>query len=229
MMKHDYDTASSPRSTPAAKRRRLARHRGARWRSEPSYRFYSALRYNAQEMCYLSVQPAVERALPGDDRPGAQGRRSTQPGRRLAAPHPALEVPRYVAALDVHLAPGSFIAEYTADDVAQGAVVAFGGKVFTGQHPYRKRRRRRRRIDRPLAAAQAPGLRSRGACSTSAPPAARTCCPTRPLPAARAPWHRRRCAGAALRPCARRGTTASPCTSASRMPNRPTFPTAIST
>nr|NDG06460.1 hypothetical protein [Oxalobacteraceae bacterium] len=31
---------------------------------EQSYRFYSSVRYNAQEMCYLSVQPAVERALP---------------------------------------------------------------------------------------------------------------------------------------------------------------------
>jgi SAM-dependent methyltransferase len=52
---------------------------------------------------------------------------------------PALEVPRYVAALDVHLAPGWVHQEHTVDDVAQGAVVAFGGKVFTGQHPYRKR------------------------------------------------------------------------------------------
>jgi hypothetical protein len=31
---------------------------------ENSYRFYSSLRYNAQEMCFLSVQPEVERALP---------------------------------------------------------------------------------------------------------------------------------------------------------------------
>jgi len=49
------------------------------------------------------------------------------------------EVPRYVSALDVHLIPGCFHTEHTIDDVAQGAVTAFGGKVFTGQHPYRKR------------------------------------------------------------------------------------------
>jgi hypothetical protein len=32
--------------------------------SAASYRFYSSVRYNAQEMCFLSVQPQVERALP---------------------------------------------------------------------------------------------------------------------------------------------------------------------
>jgi histone H3/H4 len=31
---------------------------------DPVHRIYSSLRYNAQEMCYQSVQPAVERALP---------------------------------------------------------------------------------------------------------------------------------------------------------------------
>jgi len=105
---------------------------------QPSYRFYSTVRYHAQEMCYLSVQPTIERALPA----------MIDTSRALAAtnPHggslrltPNFEVPRYVTALDVHLIPGCFHSEHTADDVAQGAVTAFGGKIFTGQHPYRKR------------------------------------------------------------------------------------------
>lgn len=106
--------------------------------TEASHRFYSTLRYHAQEMCYLSVQPAVERALPGMvDLARDLAQRSPAGGSlRL---NPALEVPRYITALDVHLAPGWVHAEHTADDVAQGAVVAFGGKVFAGQHPYRKR------------------------------------------------------------------------------------------
>ena len=33
-------------------------------KDEASFRFYSTLRYNAQEMCYHSVQESVERALP---------------------------------------------------------------------------------------------------------------------------------------------------------------------
>ena len=105
---------------------------------EASYRFYSALRYNAQEMCYLSVQPAVERALPAMIDLAREAATSNPSGGSLRL-DPSLEVPRYVAALDVHLAPGWVHEEHTADDVAQGAVVAFGGKVFTGQHPYRKR------------------------------------------------------------------------------------------
>ncbi len=105
---------------------------------EASYRFYSAVRYNAQEMCYLSVQPAVERALPEmiDLAKDLAVRNPTGGSLRL---NPNLEIPRYITALDVHLAPGWVHAEYTADDVAQGAVVSFGGKVFSGQHPYRKK------------------------------------------------------------------------------------------
>ncbi len=137
-MKQDYDARVAPAlqraNTPAKSWRDIQ----AAMEHEPSYRFYSTLRYHAQEMCYLSVQRPIERALP----------RMIEHARR-AAQHPAaggslrldptLEVPRYVSALDVHLAPGWVHREYTKDDVAQAAVVSFGGKVFGGQHPYRKR------------------------------------------------------------------------------------------
>jgi ubiquinone/menaquinone biosynthesis C-methylase UbiE len=103
-----------------------------------SYRFYSTLRYNVQEMCYLSVQPAVERALPGMIGLARELAERNPAGGSLRL-NPWLQIPRYVTALDTHLAPGWSHAEHTADDVAQGAVVSFGGKVFTGQHPYRKR------------------------------------------------------------------------------------------
>lgn len=106
--------------------------------TEASYRFYSALRYNAQEMCYLSVQPPVERALPAMIDLARDLAQRNPAGGSLRL-DPALPIPRYVTALDTHLAPGWVHAEHTADDVAQGAVIAFGGKVFTGQHPYRKR------------------------------------------------------------------------------------------
>jgi ubiquinone/menaquinone biosynthesis C-methylase UbiE len=106
--------------------------------TEASHRFYSTLRYHAQEMCYLSVQPAIERALPDMIELGRELAQRNPAGGSLRL-DPSLAIPRYLTALDVHLAPGWVHAEHTADDVAQGAVVAFGGKVFAGQHPYRKR------------------------------------------------------------------------------------------
>jgi hypothetical protein len=98
---------------------------------------YGSIRYNAQEMVWASVQEPVERTLP----------EMISVARRAAGEHPAggslrldpnLEVPRYVSALDVHLIPGCFHSEYTDDDVAQGAVVSFGGMVFAGAMGWRQ-------------------------------------------------------------------------------------------
>ncbi len=137
-MQDDYDQRVEPALERAGRKPTDWRGIETAMQGEPSYRFYSALRYNAQEMCYLSVQPAVERALPAMIELAREAAGTNPAGGSLRL-NPALEVPRYVAALDVHLAPGWVHSEHTADDVAQGAVVAFGGKVFTGQHPYRKR------------------------------------------------------------------------------------------
>ncbi|MCB2108193.1 MAG: class I SAM-dependent methyltransferase [Rhodobacteraceae bacterium] len=49
-----------------------------------------------------------------------------------------MKVPRYVAEVDVHLIPGSFHTEFTADDVAQGAIAAFGAGVFSGGLVWRR-------------------------------------------------------------------------------------------
>lgn len=94
-----------------------------------SFRVYSSVRYNVQEMCYLSVQHPVERALPDmiDVAREAAARNPAGGSLRLAAD---FEVPRYVSALDVHLAPGCFHSEWTDDDVAQGAVISLGSRVF---------------------------------------------------------------------------------------------------
>lgn len=106
--------------------------------TEASYRFYSTLRYNSQEMCFLSVQPTIERVLPDMIEVARDAANRSPCGGSLRL-NPKLEIPRYVSALDVHLVPGCFHSEFTADDVAQGAVVSFGGKVFGGMHPHRKR------------------------------------------------------------------------------------------
>ena len=63
-LREDYESRVEPALERQGKRPTDWRGIEAAMQGEPSYRFYSSLRYNAQEMCYLSVQPAVERALP---------------------------------------------------------------------------------------------------------------------------------------------------------------------
>lgn len=102
------------------------------------YRVYSSVRYNAQRMMFLSAIDPVQRAI----RPMVDfarrigGRRPAGGTLRL---NPDLALPRYVTELDVHLIPGGFHTEYVADDVAQGAIIAFGGRVSTGANVFRKK------------------------------------------------------------------------------------------
>ena len=103
---------------------------------EASYRFYSSVRYNAQEMCFLSVQPQIERALPRMIEVARDAAQLSPAGGSLRL-DPALVVPRYVDALDVHLMPGCFHSEYADDDVAQGAVTSLGSRVFTANQSNR--------------------------------------------------------------------------------------------
>ena len=103
---------------------------------EASYRFYSSVRYNAQEMCFQSVQPQIERALPDMIAVARDAALSAPAGGTLQL-DPELVVPHYVDVLDVHLMPGCFHAEHTADDVAQGAVASLGSRVFTANQGHR--------------------------------------------------------------------------------------------
>jgi len=100
-------------------------------------RFYSAVRYNAQEMCWASVQEPIERVLPQMIDVARRAAKENPAGGTLTL-DPKLEVPRYVTAFDVHLIPGCFHSEYTKDDVAQGAVTALGGAVFSGGLVHRR-------------------------------------------------------------------------------------------
>jgi len=137
-LKRDYEERVAPSLAAAGREPRDWREIERAMEPELSYRFYSTFRYHSQEMGYLSVQSSVERALP----------RMIELARELAERNPrggslrldpALELPRYLTALDVHLAPGSFQTEHTADDVAQGAVVSCGAGVFLAHNAFRRR------------------------------------------------------------------------------------------
>jgi SAM-dependent methyltransferase len=94
-------------------------------RSNTQFKFYSAIRYNAQEMVWRSVIPCVERALPHI---GATiDRLSGSSGGSLSL-DPSVSVPNNVADLPVHLMPGGYAP--SASPTA-GAVYDNGLAVFS--------------------------------------------------------------------------------------------------
>ena len=96
-----------------------------------TYRVWSSLRYNAQEMVWASVREEVERQLPEMISIAEQASHSNSHGGSLTL-DPTLAMPDYVDTLDVHLMPGCWQDEHAAGDVAQGAIYAHGGLVFRG-------------------------------------------------------------------------------------------------
>jgi len=89
------------------------------------FRFYSATRVNAQEMVWDSVRGTVarERAAFGERLQALTGKA----GGTLEL-DPALEVPRNVSAIDVHLMPGGYA---NGGDGAAGAIYENGLGVFS--------------------------------------------------------------------------------------------------
>ena len=96
-----------------------------------TYRIWSSLRYNAQEMVWDSVREEVERQLPDMISIADQAAQSSSHGGTLTL-DPELKMPDYVDTLDVHLMPGCWQGEHADRDVAQGAIYAHGGLVFRG-------------------------------------------------------------------------------------------------
>lgn len=88
------------------------------------FKFYSAIRCNAQEMVWRSVLPAIEANLPQLERQIAQF--SGTAGGSLTL-NPALQIPENVAGLEVHLMPGGYASD---DSPRAGAVYDQGLAVF---------------------------------------------------------------------------------------------------
>ncbi len=99
---------------------------------EPIYRAYSAMRYVAQELVWDSVKPAVERELPELRKLAAQAAALSDDAKGSLRLNPELDIPRNVTEIDIHLMPGCFHSEYAQDDIYQGALYTFGGRVFSG-------------------------------------------------------------------------------------------------
>jgi SAM-dependent methyltransferase len=94
-------------------------------RSNTLFKFYSSVRYNAQEMVWNSVIPGVERALPEIE--AAIRRLSGSAGGTLTL-DPGVAIPANVAGLPVHLMPGGYA---PSPSPAAGAVYDNGLAVFS--------------------------------------------------------------------------------------------------
>ena len=131
-MKRTYETKVAPALEKANGHEPIsARNIRDAMADEPIYKFYSSLRYNAQEMVWESVRPQVERFLPDMIALADKAEQESPAGGTLRL-NPNLAIPRYVTELDVHLMPGCFHSEHTERDVAQGAMYIYGTGVFYG-------------------------------------------------------------------------------------------------
>lgn len=91
------------------------------------FRYYSAIRYNAQEMVFRSVIPTIAGEL---NELNARAALLRDTGESTVTLDPELEIPRNVANIDVHLSPGSYHTEYADNDVAGGAIYDNSINVF---------------------------------------------------------------------------------------------------
>jgi SAM-dependent methyltransferase len=129
-MRAAYDTAVAPAYKKANGRApKDGREVRRAMLPNPHFRFYSSIRYNAQEMVWLSVQDSVERSLPALTRAADEAARLRPMGGSLKL-NPDVEIPRAVSALDIHLMPGCYHTEFMDNDVAVAAVYSHGTRVF---------------------------------------------------------------------------------------------------
>ena len=95
------------------------------------FRFYSSMRYNAQEMVWRStLRPLSEAAEQLNDKLAGLAAQQAQVGGSLQL-DAELELPKNVSALDVHLAPGSYHREEQQMPWLAGALYDHGLNVFS--------------------------------------------------------------------------------------------------
>ena len=96
---------------------------------DPFYQFWSAMQRRSQEMLWESVIDPTERQLPELIDKARKIGRNARGKLRL---DPKLEIPRYHRAADIHLQPGGYHTDFTADDIAAGAVYDKGINLYMG-------------------------------------------------------------------------------------------------
>jgi ubiquinone/menaquinone biosynthesis C-methylase UbiE len=102
---------------------------------DPYYQFWSAMQRRSQELLWESIVEPTERDAAAMQR-RAQALRKA--GRRGAAGtegsltlDPALAVPRYHTAVDIHLQPGGYHTDFAPDDLSAGAIYDRGIQIYS--------------------------------------------------------------------------------------------------
>lgn len=100
---------------------------------DPFYQFWSAMQRRSQELLWESVIDPTERQLPSlIDTSKSLASHAEKSGRGSLRLDPTLQLPRYHAAVDIHLQPGGYHTEFTDDDVAAGVVYDKGINLYMG-------------------------------------------------------------------------------------------------
>jgi SAM-dependent methyltransferase len=86
---------------------------------DPYFRMWSAMQRTSQEMMWESVQTSVERQ---NEDIQAKGNADPIGKKGSLALDPAMPMPNYITAVDIHCMPGNYHSEYQPDDLAQGAL-----------------------------------------------------------------------------------------------------------
>ncbi|MCZ8130810.1 MAG: class I SAM-dependent methyltransferase [Steroidobacteraceae bacterium] len=126
-MRAVYERDVKPQAAAAGREPKNGSEVHAAIREHDYFRFYSALRVNAQEMVWDSVRDQVQRQR---GQVNDEVRRRAQKARGSVTLQPGFEVPKSVGSLDVHLMPGGYVAEAGQDDATQGAFYDNGAAVF---------------------------------------------------------------------------------------------------
>lgn len=99
---------------------------------DPYYQFWSAMQRRSQEMMWDAVIDSAER---GHDALVNRFRALLSDGRERVGSlqlDPALEIPRYHRAYDIHLMPGGYHTDFSEDDCTAGAVYESGLALYMG-------------------------------------------------------------------------------------------------
>jgi SAM-dependent methyltransferase len=97
--------------------------------AQPYYQFWSALQRRSQEMMWEAAIEPTERELPELIE---RARKVVAAGDKKGSLRldPAMPLPRYQTEMDIHIQPGGYHHEWTADDIAAGAIYEIGVSMY---------------------------------------------------------------------------------------------------